>query len=245
MAEGNDGTNLDSSDTSDHWSNDFEGLSDEDRSAVEKYETVEAAIVGGVEAQRTIGKMVKIPDDDASDEDKAKFTERIAKYRGVPEKAEGYELTRPKMPEGVLYNEEGELALRNIAKTHNMSQAAVAAVYDLYCKTTLAAHGVNDAANKKAREEGEATLRSQEVWGAQADENFELVKRLGSDETLGGGEELGKWLNETRMGDNVPLMKFMATVAGLLVKEGHTIRGAAASKHAAGALDYPSMDEDK
>jgi hypothetical protein len=204
------------------WLGDY-GLDDGAQQALSKYETVEAALTGAVEAQKMLGKSIRIPGDDATDEDRAKFQERLAKAVGRPETADGYEIVRPEMPEGMGYNEDAEKALRDIAFRHVIPQAAVTELYDLYNKTVLGAHQTSEADAMKRTEQAEAQLKKD--WGKDFKANMELNVRLlqqyaGSKKDQ---EALKAYFEETGAGDNVPLVKFVNSLAQALIAEGVTI----------------------
>jgi hypothetical protein len=208
-------------------------------SALVKYETPVAALKGGVEAQRQLGKTYRLPEDLAglTDEQRAELLDRTAPLRGVPDKPEGYEIIRPNLPDGLPYDENMESTLRDAALKHKASPGFVKEVAEMYNKAMLGRYQERvDAANKAAE-----TLKSTAGWGIDYDGNLEGVQRLL--ETYAGDSEeeqtaLRQCLDETKLGSNVPLLKALHKMYVDLLAEGKTFAPSQPQKSAKGTLDY-------
>jgi hypothetical protein len=178
-----------------------------------------------------------------TDEQKADVLVKVAKMQGVPDTVDGYELTRPKLPEGMNYDEEGEKLIKDLALSHNFPQAVTQNLYNLYNSLMLKRHEANI---KAAQEAAEKAVNQLEVdWGGtpKAKENFELNKRLlmhfGGD-TDEEQQAMIDCLDMTHLvdtkdgkarislGNMVPLLKALNKMAVRLVKEGVTIKGTVA-----------------
>ena len=241
-----------------HWTDDFEGLrSDENfadiKQSLTKYDDadnpVEAALKGAHEAQKLLGDPSRMPEsfEALDDEQKAALMTKVAKMHGVPDSADGYELTRPDLPEGMPYDEAAEQSAKAYAVENKVRPAVLQGFYDIYNKMMVDRYAAQEKAKTEAADKAVTSLKTD--WGGEANtkENMELVHRLLM--TYGGNkdeeqEALVKCVDETGLGNMVPLVKALHRIAEQLVMEGRTLTSSqtGASK-SGGTLDYPSMDK--
>lgn len=121
------------------WQEGFE-LSDENARALGKYESAQAALDSVAGKETLLRTSVRVPGDDASDEDKAKFNETINTYRGVPENPEGYEIEHPELPEGMTHQMELETKIRQVAKENHVSNKSLAALAKVFTEFQVTNH---------------------------------------------------------------------------------------------------------
>ena len=134
------------------WLDEHDYLSDEDRTTLSKYTTHEDALKGASNAIRQVGKSVRFPDKTTSDEDKAKFNDRVAEYQGVPAKPEDYKIDRSGIPEGVAYDEEMENNFRQWAHASKAPQSVVDKMVSNYNKMMVGRHEAMETVAKEDEE---------------------------------------------------------------------------------------------
>lgn len=143
------------------------------------------------------GDALKIPGEDATDEDKNAFAQKL----GRPETAEGYEIGKPDdLPEGVEYNEELEAAFRDTAFNLGMPKSQAEAIYSWY--NSIVAKSENDRmiADQAALDKSVNELKDE--WKGDAFKvNVELAHRVF---TKFVGEEAQAFIDEARV-DGVTL----------------------------------------
>ena len=118
------------------------------------------------------GKAIVIPDEKATDEQKAAFYTKI----GRPETMDGYKITKPAdLPEGLPYDPALEGAFKKFAFDNGLSAAQAEKFYSWYFG--LAKNGYDAAQQKEtaARAESESKLKTD--WGAKFDGNKEIAVR--------------------------------------------------------------------
>lgn len=82
---------------------DFNGLTKKFIEHGDTIKTLRGDIDGKV---KDLEGRVKLPKEDASDEERQEFTKTINQYQGVPESIEGYEIQKPdNLPEGMTYDD--------------------------------------------------------------------------------------------------------------------------------------------
>ena len=152
-------------------------LPDDLKAAAKNWNSPTDAVKTAVGLRQKLTKSVLLPGEDATDEDMAEFRAKL----GIPEKPDGYEIKRPKLPEELDFegadeyrtNAENEFAAAMHAV--HASPAAVQAAVDWYYGLVLSTHqdglkaveAANDAADKQLRVE----------WGDEFEKNIALAQR--------------------------------------------------------------------
>ncbi|KKL24648.1 hypothetical protein LCGC14_2413190, partial [marine sediment metagenome] len=133
--------------SADSWVHEQEGLDDADKQTLSKYDTPGDAIKASAHATRKfaeydeqIKNSVNWPDDKTPVEDRAAFDTKMHTYRGVPEKAEGYEFDRSTIPEHIAYDQELEDGLRQLSVDKKISKSVASDIHGFYTKAMLARH---------------------------------------------------------------------------------------------------------
>lgn len=164
-------------DTPVNWLDAHEGLSDEDRETLSKYETHEEALKGSAHAIRQVGKAIHLPDENTSEEDRTAFDAKIAAYQGVPKDAKGYELDRTGFPEGQEYDEELETQFREWMSGVKAPKGMAAKIYAAWNEFM----GKRHAALQTQAKEAEAAYRKE-----VGDEEFDAqIGKPGDKENIG------------------------------------------------------------
>jgi len=164
-----------------------------------KYQTVGDLAKGHVHLSRMMGNSVKIPEEDATDEERNDFYTKL----GRPETADKYEYERPDMPEGMAYDENSETAFKQLAHNQGLTQKQVGSILDFYNKFALDSQIDNKLYMDEAYFKGEAAL--QKEWGMKGyDRNVSIAQRAMQEF---GGPELEKLLSEDPRGSHPALIK--------------------------------------
>lgn len=164
-----------------------------------KYQTVGDLAKGHVHLSRMMGNSVKIPGEDATDEERNDFYTKL----GRPETADKYEYERPDMPEGMAYDESSETAFKQLAHDQGLTQKQVGSILDFYNKFALDSQIDQKLHMDEAYFKGEAAL--QKEWGMKGyDRNVSIAQRAMKEF---GGPELEKLLSEDPRGSHPALIK--------------------------------------
>jgi hypothetical protein len=163
---------------------------DEHKELVENkgWNDTNSVIKSYTELERAMGSRIKIPDENAGEEELSNFYLKL----GRPETAEGYEVN---VPESVPRDEDFENTMRNIAFKTGAPKAQFEALVKGYYEFL-------DAKLKRTQEEGEKNLR--DTWKADYDQNIEVAKRAFKQF---GGDEFSDLLVKTRLGNHPAMVK--------------------------------------
>lgn len=240
------------------WLDQFDTLHENDegkesfKNALSKYDSNYEALKGSLEAQRKLGDPTHVPEniDNLSEEQRGQLTENVSKLHAtlnsVPDSTDGYEITRPELPEGMPYDEEGEQFVREWGIKHKIPQAAIQEAMNLWTQTMLKrtediTKAEDEAANKAIKE-----LKGPKIWGKDFKRNHELVKRL-----LGHHaakleipqEDVIGALDKKGLGNHIPLARVLAAIALEHIAEGKTFQGTPQTGKKRGFLDYSKVDD--
>tara|TARA_R100001443_G_scaffold110762_2_gene122918 strand:- start:2 stop:889 length:888 start_codon:yes stop_codon:yes gene_type:complete len=147
-----------------------EGIEDEKvRNLAGRYTTPAAMANALYEANRELSQRVKMPGEDASDEDRAKFNKQM----GVPESVDDYEIAPPEGIDAEAFaSEEYQAPIKSIiADMHaaGASQGVVNAMLSKYFELEMAGAAERNRVDTEHMQKAEADLRKE--WGASYDEN--------------------------------------------------------------------------
>lgn len=164
-----------------------------------KYQSVGDLAKGHVHLSRMMGNSVKIPGEDATDDERNDFYTKL----GRPETADKYEYERPDLPEGMAYDETSETAFKQLAHDQGLSQKQLGSILDFYNKFALDSQIDQKLKMDEAYFKGEASL--QKEWGMKGyDRNVSIAQRAMKEF---GGPELEKLLTEDPRGSHPALIK--------------------------------------
>jgi len=155
---------------------------------------------------------LSIPGDDATDEDRAAFYQRL----GRPEAAEQYDFTKPELPDGIPYDEAVEGAFKEIGFKHGLSQEQAAGLHAWYWSTVKAG-----AEEQQQKTEAEVNKLKSEDWKGDAfAENSERARRaferFDNGDKEAAGEFLAKTVDGIAIGDHPRFLKLFAAVGAAI-----------------------------
>jgi hypothetical protein len=130
---------------------------------------------------------------------------------GIPAKPEEYKLTRPKLPEGMPYDEALEAAARPIAHKLGLTPPQLQGLVDF-----IATHRVSETESALAAWQAEMDGASEALrkeWGPNYDRQLSLAARTAK---RFGGDELISALNDSGFGNNPHLARAFAKIASLI-----------------------------
>lgn len=243
------------SDGDGHWINDNPEVNGNPamKNALAKYDSPNAAIVGGYNAMSALGRPhINIPGDDADDTAKSEFKAKLATHMGKPDTAEGYEITRPDGSDETNYNMAAEKAFLELAHQNDMGNESVKSMYDFHLKMMAAAQETDSAADQADIDKSVTDLTAKLGGDEKYREAMELKTRLCNEyfgeETAKLLEnqrtENGKQVQGTLFGNDVGFNMGLIKIAEVMMKEGRTLTGSlqtGTQKH--GALRYGKMEE--
>jgi hypothetical protein len=196
-----------------------------------KYQTVADLAKGHVHLSRMMGNSIKIPGEDATDEERNDFFTKL----GRPETADAYDYQRPDLPEGMAYDETSEKAFKELAHKQGLSQTQLGAILDFYNKFALDSQIDQKLVMDEAYFKGEAAL--QKEWGMKGyDRNVAIAQRAMKEF---GGPELEKLLTEDPRGSHPALIKAFYKM-GLKSQEARPLD----SEHDSSFLDIASAQKE-
>lgn len=184
------------------------------------------------------GKMVSIPGDDATPEQRAAFYTKL----GRPETADKYTITKPAdLPEGIQYSPEVETAFKDHAHKLGFSDAQAKATYNWYYGLVKAGHEQQLKAEKEATDAAVNSLKDE--WKGDAfKSNSELARRAF---TKFGGEkpEVLKFIRDTKvngvaLGDHPTFLKIFAEIGKAISEDSLSAGGR-------GGMGGEQSDEEK
>ena len=159
-------------------------------------------------AQRAIGAdKIPLPKDGVWDETaRAKL--------GIPPAADGYELRRPELPDGLSYDEAFEKAALPIAHKLGLTPAQVQGLLDFYAG--YQGEALQAAAHGRRQEETQAAGLLSQEWGRAYDAKVAQAARAARHF---GGQSLIDFLNASGMGNNVELVRAFAKIGALMSED--------------------------
>jgi len=214
------------------------------KNALAKYDSVPAALNGGVEAMTVVGRPhINVPGDDADQTAKDKFKAQIAEHTGAVANVEDFKLDglRPDGSDETNYNFAAEKAFLATAVNAGMNQEQMAAVLKNYNDVMVAQDTQAIAADKAAQDAAVVKLTG-DFGGA---DGFKVASELNTRclEAFADAET-AKLIEDKGMGNHVGFFKFINEMAKMAVKEGRTMPASAQKgQKTGGALRYKKMEE--
>jgi hypothetical protein len=194
------------------------------KNVASRFTSVQDMAKAVVDLRADNSKRIKVPDENASDEDRAKFRKAI----GAPDEVKGY-AEAIKLPDGVEMTEADKAvldAVLPIAHKHGVPAQALNGFVGEYMQLAKKLQGDAMAAIQKFGADSEVALKRE--WGSDFEPNLALANRVGE---VFGGPEFKAFLNETplatggMLGDHPLMAKFLATL-GKRSGEGELMIGA-------------------
>lgn len=174
-----------------------------------------AALKSYTELEGMMSSRIKLPTPESSAEEVSAFYDKI----GRPVNAEGYELTRPELPEGMTYDENFEKAVCSIAYEAGISKAQLQAIAKAYNEYQVEQFNTLTAELTKTFDEGKAALQSE--WKDKYDANLEVARRACKEL---GGDDFVALLEENKIGNNPVFIKTFHNI-GLKILNDTLIQG--------------------
>jgi hypothetical protein len=155
------------------------------RATLAKYKTPKDQLKGHVELQRQFRNTFRVPDqlDTLEEGERVKVLGRLGKIMGAKEKAEDYEIVRPKLPNGMEYPEGREKDFRALCVKHRLPQSAVTELHDMMighdakqftAEVDGAVNMAKDASAKLEKQYGK------EEWARRRDLSTRMLREWGN-----------------------------------------------------------------
>lgn len=157
-----------------------------------------------IHAQSAIGKKGVIPPGEkASEEEWANFYKSV----GVPE-LDKYSLS---LPEGRKFDEGSVGKFKALAHKHGLLPKQAQAIFDHLVNEETEARKASAIQSQREMEEQIGGLKKE--WGQAYDQQLNLAKQAVK---KFGGPEFAAYLNESGLGNNVQIIKFMAKMGSMM-----------------------------
>lgn len=168
-----------------------------------------------LEGQKMIGRGVFLPDDKDPDDVKADKMSKVYNRLGRPETADKYDpKVKTTLPAGHEWNQDALSEFGKIAHSAGLSNSQFQAVLDFY------AGQMSQSAADPAVAARDAKAALVEEWG---ESGYELhMNEAHAAARLVGGKDFLDFLDQSRMGDNPTMIKFLAKI-GRDLREGGVI----------------------
>lgn len=200
-------------------------LPDELRDFAKKFTSPTDAVRSAYEGQVEIGRRIKVPGEDASEEEKAEFRAKLGEVFGIPKTPEEYQIQlADDIPDELKPQDEASKAIQSdFLKTLHEAGATngvVNAAQNWFYKTLGAQLAGEQADRKKVKEDTEARLRQE--WGGDYERNVKIGERIVAE--MMGGEESAKDLLSLELKDGSFLgahgnfLRFAATAGRRLLE---------------------------
>jgi len=223
-----------------HWTDAHPEL--KGNAVLRRYDTELDAHKGHLEARKVMSDPtdpLRLPKslDKATDEQKAEWNASVGKIRGVPDKAEDYDLKPPKdLPEGVKIDEESVKAVKEMAKELHVPRANLQAFYEFQLNMIAKQLEAHSKANEKASKDCIVKLE-EELGKEQCKEGLILVERalrskLNKDWQTVKAEDDEAWQDFKKtvylagFGNNKVVMDLLIVAANQLESTGKLLEGA-------------------
>ena len=180
-----------------------EELRDEFRNdtGLSKYTSQDAFIKAVIEDRKANGEAIKLPGEEASEEDWAKVYNKL----GRPETPDGYELSKT-LPEGLDFNEELYNGFLENIHTAGLSKKQAHKLYDWYNQECLKINknisAQIEAQYKKSVDDAVAVLKKE--WGTDYQKNLDSAVAM-ANKFLSPATK--QYLNASKLGNNPLLIK--------------------------------------
>jgi hypothetical protein len=162
--------------------------------------------------------MLAIPTEKSTNEERAAFTKAINGYLGVPDTIEGYEIQKPKLDEGMNYDEVLSDTMLKALHDAGTPKSIVHKVFEVYNKYQ---DDLWKQYNESLKQNSENRVKSlKDLWKEKFDENnkkafasiSKFVEKAGIPKglygDLEGPEALKKWLTDSGL-ENDPMQNYL------------------------------------
>jgi hypothetical protein len=177
-------------------------------SVLQKYNSKNDAIKALVDVQPLIGlEKLPIPPKDAKPEVREKFLNDVYDKLGRPKEAKDYKIADVKMPEGVKADGEFIDALKVASHKLGLLPHQVDGLYSWYMNTAGTRIKAKTEAETKAREDSEASLRSEfgSAYDAKVAKAQSVLNKFAGDDM--------KQLLDKGLGNDPAVVRFMSKIA--------------------------------
>jgi len=178
--------------------------------SLSKFSDIEALAGSYVNAEKMIGKdSITVP---TTEDEWASAYNKL----GRPEESSGYELKAPDdLPEGVTFDEEMMNGFKAKAHEAGLNQKQIESLNSWYWDhTTQAYNTLNESADDSQTKSVE-TLKKE--WGERYDVNLTMAQRAVE---KFGDDSFAEYLEQTGLGDNPQMVRFMHAIAKANLEEG-------------------------
>jgi len=224
------------------WIENFEhaSVTDDNREsfskAMGKYETAEDAIVGGYNAQKTLGSSYRVPEslDSLDDNSKAEFTTKASKLLGIEHAADVAALAdinlKKGLPEGSQYDEDFANSFKQFAVDNKIPKSSIEPLAEFFNNASMKAMEAQQAKFEADKQATIDALIAHSDFGSKEklDEQTVLLHRALTNHLGLNTEEannIAEFLSNREGATNPVLRRAMLKAMAPLAQEGGTLTG--------------------
>jgi hypothetical protein len=183
--------------TEDNWQSQHLPEDLQGNDTLSKFKDVGALGTSYLELQKMVGSRVKVPGEDATEEDLSNFYNQI----GRPEAADKYELNMP----DANYDQNRIKAFLDQAHESGLTNKQAQAAIDFYHNMEVDGHVNTEASLQQARLDAETALKKE--WGpTEYAKNLAVSRRAFN---RFADDDLKQFVNDTGVTNNVAMIKFL------------------------------------
>lgn len=178
---------------------------------------------------------IAVPKEDAPEEEKQAYREKIRSLNGVPESPEEYQLDTPDLPEGLNYSDDDVSVFKAMSHEMGLNQEQVNKLFQWDTKRRTDAYNKYVEERKAERETADKTLK--ESWGDDYERNMNMVAAVVKKYA---DEKLNEYMDESGVGNHPVMFRFLLDVAKDMIGD-HVPRAGGGGTSESGGLSYPWM----
>lgn len=186
-----------------------------DHASLKDFPDVNALAKSFIDTQKMVGNSIRIPAEDATDEEKHDFYSRL----GRPEDPEGYKLSERDAPEGFETDEEMLKSFKQVSHSLGLTPQQVEGIDKWHAN--YVSHVSESIIEQRAEEAQKTMVSLRQEFGALTDKKLQVAKGALA---KFGGESVQNFLNETGLGNNADMIKMFAKI-GEAIGEDQIISG--------------------
>lgn len=222
-----------------------DGFPEELAGKVVKFADPAALSKGYSELATKLGTAIIPPTEDATDEQKTAYTEKLHKLSGRPDTADGYEIKKPEtLPAGLSWDDAMVAKVKQFAFQQGWSPAAVNGLVEMHTAWQTELLGRGDAAMNEAAEQASAQLKT-DLGESKYNVAVQTAEKAFQELLVAKHPKLAELLKGFGLHNNAHFIRYMIDMYELKLGEGTIVTGDGDAGGAKGGkyLNYNKVDK--
>lgn len=187
-------------------------ISEQNRSGIAKFDSLDKLAGGYIELERAYGGTVKLPTEKSTPEEVSSFFTRC----GRPDTSDGY--NRPSLPEGKNYDEDLIGGMQTAAFEEGITDKQFGKMVERYLAIEAKKAETKDVETARVQEETTRALK--ELWHVEYDKNIEIARRAMRELVTGDLSESFKALiKDSGLGDNAVFIQGFQEIGSKILSD--------------------------